>query len=42
MPKARPDYQPGRFYHFFNRGAHRISVFREPDNYLFVLRRIKS
>jgi len=42
MAKARPDYQPGRFYHFFNRGAHRISVFREPDNYLFVLRRIKS
>jgi hypothetical protein len=24
MPKARPRYQRGAFYHFFNRGAHRV------------------
>jgi REP element-mobilizing transposase RayT len=28
-------------YHFYNRGAHRSLIFREPANYLFVLRKIK-
>jgi putative transposase len=42
MPTTRPDYFPGGFYHFYNRGSHRESIFCEPDNYLFVLRRIKQ
>ena len=42
MPSRRPAYLPGRFYHFFNRGAHRVSVFREEDNHLFVLRKMKT
>jgi len=41
MPTRRPLYLPGHFYHFYNRGAHRLSIFREPDNYLFILRKIK-
>jgi len=42
MPAKRPDYQPGNYYHFYNLGAHRLSIFREPDNYLFALRNTKT
>jgi REP element-mobilizing transposase RayT len=42
MPSKRPEYLPGHYYHFYNRGAHRLSVFREEDNYLFVLRKMKA
>lgn len=42
MPQKRPVYLPGQYYHFYNRGAHRISIFKEPENYLFLLRRIKK
>jgi REP element-mobilizing transposase RayT len=41
MPK-RPPYLPGHYYHIYNRGAHRTSIFREDDNYIFVLRKIKD
>ena len=41
MPSARPDYLADHYYHLYNRGAHRLSLFREPDNYLFVLRKAK-
>ncbi|MDY6877228.1 MAG: transposase [Chloroflexota bacterium] len=41
MPK-RPPYLPGHYYHIYNRGAHRTSIFREDDNYIFVLRKIKG
>ena len=39
--RKRPPYLPGHFYHFYNRGAHRGSIFREEDNYLFVIGRLK-
>lgn len=42
MPQTRPDYRSGVHYHFFNRGRSRLSIFIEPGNYLFVLRRIKK
>ncbi len=41
MPVPRPAYLPGQYYHIYNRGAHRVSIFKEPDNYLFVLRKVK-
>ena len=41
MPKPRPEYQAGNYYHFYNRGRSRLSIFHEPDNYLFVLRKVK-
>lgn len=41
MPRKRPDHLPGHFYHFYNRGAHQLSIFRESANYLFVLRKVK-
>lgn len=42
MPTKRPEYLPGHHYHFYNRSAHRISIFREADNCLFVLRKMKT
>jgi putative transposase len=42
MPQKRPDYSPGQYYHFYNRGNNRLSIFRDQDNYLFVLRKIKK
>ena len=44
MPHARKDkinWLAGEHYHIYNRGAHRKSLFREEDNYFFVLKRIK-
>ncbi len=40
MP-IRPEYHIGGVYHIYNRGTNRASIFREPENYLFVLRKIK-
>ena len=40
--RKRPPYFSGFFYHFWNRGAHRLSIFREEDNYLFVIKRLKQ
>ncbi|MBN2549366.1 MAG: transposase [Anaerolineales bacterium] len=42
MPQKRPDFHPGGVYHVFNRGSHRVSIFHEPENYIFVLRKIKQ
>jgi putative transposase len=42
MPAQRPRYLPGHYYHIHNRGAHQLAVFREEDNYFFVLRKTKS
>ena len=42
MPTSRPEYLPGHFYHLYNRGAHQVSIFREEDNYLFVLRKTQA
>lgn len=38
----RPDYCADRIYHFYNRSAQRLPLFREPDDYVFVLRRMKD
>jgi putative transposase len=41
MPTKRPAYIPGGIYHIFNRGSHRQEIFRESQNYLFVIGKIK-
>ena len=38
----RPAYAQDHYYHLYNRGASRVSIFQEDDNYYFVLGRIKS
>lgn len=45
MPHARKDlltWQKGMYYHIYNRGAHQMSIFREPKNYLFVISKIRK
>ena len=41
MRPRRPNYHPGGYYHLYNRGAHKATIFFETDNYLFVLRKVK-
>ncbi|HRQ37929.1 MAG TPA: transposase [Chloroflexota bacterium] len=42
MSRKLPPFVPGHYYHIYNRGAHRLSIFREPENYLFILRLLKQ
>ena len=42
MPTIKPPFLPGHYYHLYNRGAHRASIFHEPTNYFFVLRKIRK
>jgi putative transposase len=42
MPARRPAYGPGQFYHFYNQGAHGVSIYREEKNYFFVLRKMQA
>ena len=44
MPYPRKDiitWLPCGYYHIYNRGVLRGTIFREPENYLFVIGRIK-
>jgi len=45
MPYARKDtltWQTGVYYHIYNRGAHKVGIFREEANYLFALSKVKE
>ena len=42
MPYRRISFAQGQYYHIYNRGSGRQPIFREADNYLFVLRKIKE
>ena len=45
MPYARRDtitWQAGMYYHIYNRGAHQLTIFREPTNFLFTIEKIKE
>jgi REP element-mobilizing transposase RayT len=41
MSRPLPAFKIGGYYHFYNRGRSCLSIFIEPDNYLFVLRKVK-
>jgi len=44
MPHARKDiisWQPGHYYHLYNRGARQLTIFQEKANYIFILERMK-
>ena len=41
MPRRETPFVPDLYYHFYNRGNNRQSVFFEPENYLFFLRRFR-
>jgi len=43
MPSYRRiQFAQGEYYHIYNRGSGRQPIFRETDNYLFVLRQVKG
>jgi putative transposase len=45
MPYARKDlltWQAGMYYHIFNRGVSKSTLFREPANYLFVTEKLQT
>jgi REP element-mobilizing transposase RayT len=45
MPRARKDtltWLPEQYYHIYNRGARRGSIFHEPANYVFAVGNIKK
>jgi len=42
MPKRTVVFAPGHYYHLYNRGAWRESIFQEPANYLFMLSKVKK
>lgn len=42
MPRRATLFLPDQYYHFYNRGNNRQSVFFERENYLYFLREIKK
>ena len=42
MPPRATRFQPGGYYHIYNRGANRISLFHQEANYVYVLRLLKK
>ncbi|KAA3657939.1 MAG: transposase, partial [Calditrichaeota bacterium] len=38
--KRRVQFVQGNYYHVYNRGANRDKIFREDENYLFLLKRL--
>jgi len=45
MPYAHKEiltWQPGMYYHIYNRGARQLTIFREAKNYLFTISKIKE
>ena len=42
MARRKTYFLPGHYYHIFNRGSNRELIFRESDNYRFLLSRVKD
>jgi putative transposase len=45
LPYSRKDslvWQSGRYYHIYNRGVQKATLFREEDNYYYALRKVKG
>ncbi len=42
MPKPRPPFIEGSYYHFYNRGSHKLSIFHDPNDYFYLLRHLKT
>ena len=41
MPRRTAPFVPDIYYHFYNRGNNRQSIFLQPENYLYFLRNIE-
>jgi REP element-mobilizing transposase RayT len=42
MPKPRPPYLEGYYYQFYYRGRSKLSIFHDPNDYIYLLRHLKS
>ncbi|WP_287706938.1 MULTISPECIES: transposase [unclassified Microcystis] len=42
MPYRQNIFQPGQYYHIYNRGNNRQDIFFERENYLFFLRLVRK
>lgn len=45
MPYARKDllaWEPGKYYHIYNRGVSKSTLFHAPTNYLFVIEKLQK
>jgi len=42
VPQKRPPYLAGNYYHFYNRGRSRLSIFHGDSDYLQVLQKMKE
>ena len=42
MPYRKVQFAQGHYYHVYNRGIERQPIFREQENYEFLLRRVKE
>jgi REP element-mobilizing transposase RayT len=42
MPRRKTEFAPGQYYHIYNRGPGRQQIFREEENYLYLLRLVKT
>ncbi len=42
MPQRQTIFQPGHWYHVYNRGVNRQPIFNEDENYRFLLQRVKK
>ena len=42
MPRRNVVFAPDNIYHLYNRGVNRANIFSSNDNYVFLLRKVKS
>ncbi|MCA9939571.1 MAG: transposase [Anaerolineales bacterium] len=42
MPRRTTPFLNGHYYHIYNRGAGKHAIFKEQDNYLYILRQTKD
>ena len=42
MPRRQTPFVPGLYYHIYNRGNNRQSIFFQPENYFYFLRNVKK
>jgi REP element-mobilizing transposase RayT len=42
MPRRQTPFVQGLYYHIYNRGNNRLSIFFQPENYLYFLGRVKK
>ena len=41
MPYRQNVFVPGHIYHIYNRGINRMPIFAKPDNYVYLLHKVK-